>query len=481
MKIDRRAFLRGAGGLLVGLPLLEMTHGKSWAGGVTAEKRFITVFRHGGTVSNIYRYEPNTMSERLDGTGSEQEFNYWNPPDPGETLVLGPIHAILEAHKSDLLVVTGVDNQAGVRQGPYLGSHGSANKTALTAADIESIPTADGEDWTSLGPSIDQVLATRIAARSPTAFQSINLAVYGHQYGTPFFSGPRQPVEGETLPRRAFETYLGGVTVGEPDPALIKRRAMDTSVLNGVMEGYRIMQPKLSMQDRQVVDAHLTHLSELERRIRELPVVACTVPAVDDVQDSNAELVGPLQVDIMLAALRCGLTNVASLDIADIITPWLGEPYGPVGYDIGHSLHHEASDLGMESAKRPQLGAWLEEMTSNRQWCLGLFKRLLEGLKAIPEGDGTMLDNSLMLYTSEFSNGSVHSNNDVPLLLAGSAGGVFRTGRHINCNLATGPGQYLSRTSTHNLFTSIMNAFGFPDAHFGNDQVEFRGPLPGLT
>jgi hypothetical protein len=481
MKIGRRAFLRGAGGLLVGLPLLEMTHGRSWGAGVTAEKRFVVVFRHGGTVSNIYRYEPNTAGERLDGRGTEQGENYWNPPDPGEALVLGPIHSILEEHKSDLLVVTGVDNQAGVRQGPYLGAHGVANKTALTAADVEEIGSGDSVDYLSLGPSIDQVLATRLAARTPTAYHSVSLMVEGHQYGTPFFSGPRQAVEGENDPGRAFDTYLAGVTSGEPDPAILLRRAQDVSVLDGVMDGYRAIQPRLSSQDRQVVDAHLTHLRELERRIQELPVVACTVPTVEAVDASDLERVGSLHVDILLAALRCGLTNVGTLNIADIITPWLGEPFGPVGYDIGHSLHHEASDLGEASAKHPQLGAWLEEMTSNRQWCLGLFKRLLEGLKAVPEGDGTMLTNSLLLYTSEFSNGSVHSNNDVPLLLAGQAGGVFRTGRHVNCNLATDPLGYRSRTSTHNLFTSIVNAFGFPDEHFGNDMVEFRGPLPGLT
>ena len=94
-----------------------------------------------------------------------------------------------------------------------------------------------------------------------------------------------------------------------------------------------------------------------------------------------------------------------------------------------------------------------------------------------------MLDNSLMLYTSEFSNGSVHSENDMPLLLAGSAGGVFRTGRHINCNKSTAPFGYQSNTGTHNLYTSILNAFGFPDTHFGMDDpsLGFKGPLPGLT
>ena len=78
---------------------------------------------------------------------------------------------------------------------------------------------------------------------------------------------------------------------------------------------------------------------------------------------------------------------------------------------------------------------------------------------------------------------SFHSENDMPLLLAGSAGKYFRTGRHINCNKSTAPLGYQTNTGTHNLYTSILNAFGFPDTHFGMDhsQLGFKGPLPGLV
>lgn len=478
----RRAFLRGLGGTIIGLPLLEATHGKAFAAGLEPPKRFVVVFRHGGTISNIYRYPVDTEAWRLDGTGPEQEHDYWRPADPGEALQLGPIHSILEEHKDKLLVVTGVDSQAGVHQCPYLGDHRWANKTILTAGDAEP----DGADEvTALSASIDQVLAQRLSAANPVPFTSVNLSVYGHQYGTPFFSGPRQPVEGESDPARAFRTYLGAVTSGAPDPALVRRRAQNLSVLSGVMSGYRALSPKLSMQDRQIVDAHLTHLRELEHRIEQLAVSTCTTPAVNQsTQESDAEHVGPIMADIIVAALKCGLSQVATLNIADIITPWLGEPFGPVGYDIGHSLHHVASDIGREGTQYPKQAEWLQEMLSNRQWCMGLFKRILEGLKSVPEGSGTMLDNTVMFYTSEFSNGSVHSVNDMPLLVAGSGGGYFRTGRHINCNLLSShPSglKYRSRTSTHNLYTSFLNAFGFPDTHFGNGQVEFRGPLPGMT
>lgn len=478
----RRAFLGGLGGTLIALPLLEFTHGRAWADGNAATpKRFIVVFRHGGTVSNVQRYDINRLGDRLDGTGPEQPYNLWNPTDPGESLALGAIHSILEPVKQKLLVLTGVDNAAGVIQSPYLGDHRWANATILTSAKATQVTS---DNITAEGPSIDQYIAQKLGAVNPLPFSSVNLMVDGHQYGTPFYRAARQAVGSETNPGKAFATYLGGVTSGKPDPQLTRRREMGLSVLDGVTDGYRRLEPKLSSQDRQVVDAHLTHLAELEKRVKALGTISCTPPSIDPkVDDGDQERVGPLMVDIILAALRCGLTQVATLELADIITSWLPQPFGAVAYDIGHSLHHVASDCGKQGTEYPKQRQWLDEMTVNRQWCLGLFKRLLDGLDAIPEGNGTMLDNSLMLYTSEFSNGSFHSVNDMPLLLAGSAGGAFRTGRHVNSNLARSASQYQSRTGTHNLYTSILNAFGIADAHFGFDSPElgFKGPMPGLT
>jgi hypothetical protein len=118
-------------------------------------------------------------------------------------------------------------------------------------------------------------------------------------------------------------------------------------------------------------------------------------------------------------------------------------------------------------------------MLSNRRWRLSLMTRIMDGLANIREGAVTALDNSLSLYTSEFSTGAYHSSVDVPVLLAGRAGGALRTGRSLDYNTA-GDG-WNSNKSTHNLFTSIMHAFDQPDAHFGNDQYDVGGPLPGLT
>jgi hypothetical protein len=481
----RRAFLRGAGGFLLALPGLELTHGEAWAQATGAAKRFITFFRHGGTATNMPRGAIDRLLRRYDGSGAPQGANLWNPTDPSANLVLGPIHSILSAHRSKLLVVTGVDNAAGILQAPYLGGHRWANSTILTAARAVETTTSTGREAVlAQGPSIDHVLETRLQSKSPTPFSSVRVKVLGHDYGTPFFSGANKPIGSHANPAKAFDAYFAGVTPGAPSPELLRRRAANISVLEGVTEGYRRLAPKLSSQDRQVVDAHLTHLGELEGRVRALNAISCTPPTFNrTTTDRDAERVGPIMVDIALAALRCGLTNVATVEVSDIITSWLPQPWGPL--DLGHTLHHLARDVGATgpyAAKRQQ---WLDEMQLNRQWCMGLFRRFLQGLDSVPEGNGSMLDNSLMLYTSEFSNGSVHSINDVPLLLAGSAGGHFRTGRHINCNVANPTDRlaYQTRTGTHNLYTSILNAFGFPDAHFGADLpgLAFKGPLPGLT
>ena len=121
--------------------------------------------------------------------------------------------------------------------------------------------------------------------------------------------------------------------------------------------------------------------------------------------------------------------------------------------------------------------AWHTEMLINRQWRMEVFARILTGLRDTPEGDGNMLDHSIALYTSEFSYGAIHAVTDQPILLAGRAGGQWRTGRHLNYNLADAPGEYETRTSNHNVYTSILHAFGYDDEHFGSDDAIVRGPL----
>jgi hypothetical protein len=475
----RRSFLRLAGGALLGLPLLELTHGKAWSAGSSA-RRFITVFEHGGTLIN------QSHSSLHDGTDSYLKTDYWKPADPGESLVLGPIMQDLEAVKSKLLLLRGVDNMAASKQAQYgSGGHGISNVTALTAA--SSVAVDDEGDSDALGPSIDQVLADRLADQYPVKFKRIHLTVPGHQYGSPYYAAANQRVYGEEDPFAAFSTIFEGVNPDEPDPEYEHLLAKRRSVMTGVMDGYNEFKGVVSQADKYKIDAHLDHLSDLQKELSAAPVI-CEPPTDIGSGAVALDVLAELHVKIIIAALRCGLTNVANLEISDILTPWTAAGLQvDSGFGIGHSLGHYARDVGPTGAY-PDLGdAWALEMLDNRRWRMSLFQKIAEGLDdpAFAEGGKTMLDNSLMLWTSEFSDPASHVSAGALVLMAGSAGGYFKTGRHLNYNThaASDPDtlQYATSESTHNLFTSILQAFGGTDDNFGSNHADHEGPLPDLT
>ncbi len=472
----RRAFLKGLGGTALALPLLEYTHGKAWAHGGGAPRRFLTVFSHGGTISN------QGKGWRHDGTESHHGQDLWRPSDPlSDTLMLGPIHASLENFKDKLLLIDGVDNKTAIRQDQYgSGAHDIANGTALTAGD--SVAGGNGIQH-ALSASIDQVVSERLAATQPTPHQRMHLTVSGHNYGTPYFRQANEPMSGISDPAQAWATFFAGVSEdGQPSPAALRRLKMQTSALDGLMESYEGMRTTVSASDKHQIDAHLEHLRALEHELQN-PVV-CSRPDEPE-SGGSADVVGPLHVRLIVAALRCGLTNVANLEIGDLLTPWT-EAGVPTGAERGHSLGHDARDIGPTGTKSAMYDAWFAEALDNRRWRMSLMAQLLEGLDDdnFIEGSGTILDNSLVLFTSEFRNASGHSSWNVPLLLAGSAGGYFETGRFVDYNThgaAAGTLEYDSPESTHNLFTSVLHAMGEDDAHFGNGDAEHEGPLPGLT
>jgi len=475
----RRAFLRGAAGAALALPLLELTHGKAWSQS-NVTKRFLTVFSHGGTITD------QSHTSLHDGTGKYLELNHWKPADPGEALVLGAIHQSLEPYKSKLLVLEGIDNMAASEQAQYgSGGHGISNVTALTAADAQN----PWDDPSSLGPSIDHVIAERLAARQPVKFNRIHLNVKGHQYGSPYFAAANQRVSGESSPQAAFNTIFEGITGDqEPDPAYVHQQALRASVVDGVIDGYSKMKSVVSQRDRHVIEAHLEHLWALEQELEAAPVVCEPPTGIDADANAGGDVVGALHVKIILAALRCGLTNVANLEIADIICHWT--PNGgliPSAFDIGHSLGHYARELGPQGESHDLAGDWELEMLDNRGWRMSLVQQLLEGLDdpTFAEGGNTMLDNAVLLYTSEFSDPAGHVSAGVPVLLAGSGGHYFNTGRHLNYNTyaQSDPNtrEYATNESTHNLFTSILHAMDETDSHFGSDHAKHQGELPGLV
>jgi hypothetical protein len=477
-RFGRRAFLKGLGGTLIGLPLLELTHGALWAADALGTgRRFITVFSHGGDIYNFGNGYPDWYIGP-GGTGSS--LDGWSPPQQaaGVLAALGPVHQPLAAHLGKLTIVRGIDNKAGYDQGTYGGGHSWCNVSILTAAKLAG---STEDTATSLGPSIDAVIAQRLAARFGGRTTPVHLLIDGHQYGSPYFRASQQRQYGQPNPRTAFASLFAGVTPsGEPDPAVVRAWAMKRSMLDGTVEGFPAFAARLGAKDRQIVDAHLQHLRELEQRLV-APSAQCVVPEEPE-STTSPQHAAPLHVDVILAGLRCGLMHVANLEIADILVPW--SPSGlqvDSGYGIGHSLHHMARDVGPMGPSASQRDAWALEMKENRQWRFGLVKRLLDGLDspAFLEGGKTMLDNSVVYCTSEFSRGESHNARDTLCLLAGSAGGYFATGRYLNYNTkwVQDPNtlDYATTAATNNLFVSFLNAFGEPDTTFGAMEHTYRG------
>src|SRR5262249_45492671 len=152
-------------------------------------------------------------------------------------------------------------------------------------------------------------------------------------------------------------------------------------------------------------------------------VVACTKPGVTGApvyhgwgyyDGAGHQAAAPILVDILVHAFRCGLTNVGTFQIGDILTDWLPQPYST---DLGHTLGHAGLDVGPMGTEANRIDDWRTTILANRNWRMEMLGRLLEGLKSSPEGSGTLLDNSIVLFTSEFGCAGGHSPRDVPVLL----------------------------------------------------------------
>lgn len=470
MRLTRRRFVQLFG---LGLPALAGLR-PARAQGAAPTPRFVAFFETGGTISNR--------------TGEDQfeRMHPWDDWIPRPGFTLGPLHQALAPHRDRLLFLTGVDNHAEPAE------HERADLSAFTARRVRE--TNKGVEAT--GVSVDQLAARRLTAATPVPFESVDLVVPGPHYGEPSHRGPGEPIAREADPRVAFARLFADLHP-DLDPAAVARiRARKRSVLDGALGGFRALSQQLGAEERALLDAHQSRIRAMERRLGLLdgivPGPACAppdvaaaapLPPVADWPTEARELVAPLLVDLMTHALACGLTHVATLHYPDTIEPFLPLPFQAVApQPDGHALGHAGLTLGDPLA--PFAQAWRDEMQANRRFKVGLVARLIAALDALPEGDGTLLDNTLILHQSEFSNAAVHDARDLPIMLAGNVAGRLQTGRQVVFSEGgRGPDlsthiDYKSDWSVHNLHTTILQTLGFDDPHFGDDTAPFRGPLP---
>ncbi|MCA9651586.1 MAG: DUF1552 domain-containing protein [Myxococcales bacterium] len=453
--LSRRTVLRGAGGIAVALPFLEAMVGRTrtiHAAEGDPPPRFIVFFSANGTIE-----------ERWRPVGTQQDFLLDDPSDPGRIL------APLEAFKDRLIVLDGLDMQSR-NYGPGGNGHDLGMGHMLTATDLVVGPSGVGEfshlpDGSAGGPSIDQVVANTIG--SETAFRSIEFGVkaqldLARQITSRMcYRAPFEVLPPENDPRAAFDSFF--LQLGADPSELAALRTRRHSVLDRVKEDFAALDAKLGGNDRLKLEAHLQAIREVEQSLDAEggPLPGCTLPgepgALDPLANDNYPEVGRLQMDLMTMALTCDITRVSSLQWSTaqsgVRFSWLGQS------NSHHSLSHEADN---DPASRAQL-------TAINNWYAEQFAYLLGKLAAQPELDGSLLDNTVVLWVNEQGNGDTHSKTEIPFVLAGNYAGQLDTGRWL---------QYTDR-SHNDLYVALLNLFGNDALSFGNPQVN-GGPLENL-
>ena len=445
-RIDRRHILRGAGGIAIGLPFLEIMSrpGKVSAQAAALPKRFLVFFSPDGTIR-----------ENWTPTGTETDFQ------------LSRILAPLEAHKSDIVVLDGIDNVAA--QNGLGDDHMRGMGAMLTGTELLPGTTQGGAgDPAGLagGISVDQKIANVIG--KDTKFKSLEAGVMSGNGGTVWaytaYSDANVPLPPDNNPASIFKRVFS--EVGGDQTAITKLRAERKTVLDAVMDGYGSLAPRLGADDKVKLESHLSEIRDLETRLTASAAVgeSCVkpmAPTIDYKSNDKFPDVGKLQMDLMTMALACDLTRVGTIQwersVGDIRFTWLGITRGH------HAISHDP-DTNTDS---------VELLTKINIWYAQQFAYLLDKLASIKEGTGTMLDNTLVLWCNELSRGNAHSHPDMPFVLGGRAGGALKTGRFL-----TFPNK--PAVPHNNMLVSIMNAMGLPDQTCGNPAY-CTGPISGMV
>lgn len=406
---SRRDVLKGLGLGAAALPLLQVELARS-ACLAAPPKRVLLVFWCNG-INNK---------------------NEWAPAGQG---ALPGYLASLEPHRSDLIFLKGVS---------YENLHDTPNPEKADNAGHGATPAVwTGTRYAELrphheqagGPSIDHHISAEWKKQGIYERAPLHLGVRHEGYQLSW-RGARDAAPPDNDPFHAFNTLFGNPAPGgAPDPAIEQLRAARKSVLDRVAGDLTRLCKNLSTEDRARCDAHLQSVRELEKELAAGPVGGCDVSAptrgFDPKTDAGTAQAFQAQLDIAVSALSSDAARVAMVTFGNhgnnhIVPTWLGlEPVGDSG-GIGdsnshHSIAHASDD------RKYKLDAWHFQQVAN----------LVQKLKSTQEADGTrMLDNTLVVVANCQETGGGHGTSKVPWLLAGNAGGYFRTGQSIHQDVA---------------------------------------------
>ena len=442
--LHRRTFLRGIGATIA-LPMLDaMT--PAFASQAAARAA-------GRPVRLAFTYVPNgiTMAD-------------WTPTGEGPAFEYSRVMKPLEPFRQDTVVMSGLAQRNGMALGDGPGDHARAAASYLTGVHPRKTAGADIQN----GISVDQVAAQQIG--SATRFASLELGCddsrtvgncdsgYSCAYTNSLaWRGPATPMPPETNPRLVFERLFGDI---DPSlsPEVRARRLMNRrSILDVVRERTSQLSSDLGPSDRRKLDEYLSSIREIEQRIeraeKDLTGLTPNIDKPTGIPVLYAEYVN-LMFDLQLIAFQTDMTRIITLMMGregSMRTyPEIGVP------DPHHPLTHHRGNT-----------EWIERVTKVNTMHVELFAGFIKKMKETQDGDGSLLDHSIIVYGSGLSDGNRHTHEDLPVLMVGG-GGNFKRGQHV---------VYSKGTPMNNLFLTLLDRVGVQSEKLGDS----TGPIEHLT
>ncbi|HTV49956.1 MAG TPA: DUF1552 domain-containing protein [Steroidobacteraceae bacterium] len=372
----------------------------------------------------------------------------WTPETVGRNFALSPILEPLEEVRSQLIVVSNIGNKPAESR----AVHALVPATWLSCVHPRESMTPD------MAVTVDQIAAQHIGQQTP--YPSLEVATaqghgvgsacergYGCSYsGTLSFSTPSTPLPVESNPRQLFLRLFGQGDSPE-ERGFITRQT--TSLLDMIADETATLRAQLGPADRRTLDDYLASVREIERRVRNAAhsdVAKLSLPEVPGATSENFDEHLNLMFDLIALAYQGNLTRIQSFMIAPEVSE---QTYNHIGVpDAFHALSHHAND----EAKKARL-------VKIQRYHTQVFAKFVGKLARMPDGDGSMLDHSILLYGSNMSNSNLHNQYPLPTALVGGGCGRLKTGQHVS---------YPERTPLANVLLTMLQRVDVPIEKVGD-------------
>jgi hypothetical protein len=434
--IPRRTFLKGVGATLA-LPLLD---GMVPAMAAVGDKRATRL---------SFVYIPNGII-----------MDQWTPAAEGAGFEMTPILEPLAPYRDQMLVLSGLDcKNANPQPGEGGGDHERGSGAFLTGVH----PKKTGGTDIEAGTSIDQVAAKELGNQTELASLELTLDFaefvggcdpgYSCAYtNTLCWRSPNTPIPMENNPRAVFERLFGSSDTTDPAERLARIKK-DRSILDAVRQDVARLVPGLGPTDRRKLTEYLDAVRDVERRIQkaeeqssqELPSLVRPVGIPATFEDHIK-----LMFDLQVLAYQTDKTRVITFLLAHEQST---RAYPEIGiHDPHHPLTHHSGDQEK-----------ISKVIEIQKYHARMFSYFLEKMQATPDGDGNLLDHTMIVYGGSISDANVHKHEDLPILLIGGGDGKIKGGRHV---------RYPKDTPVANLFVTVLDKMGTPAESFGDSTGE---------